>query len=198
MQYTKTSSSFSVLGEIWSYGHTSFTKAKSDTVLLVAPSGNVLYTCDPDIISQVTARRRDFPKPMSLLKMLNIYGPTLSGSEGEEARLYKKITGPSFNEKTHHQVWTESLSQTRDMLVSLTRASKPLKSLSDDMAKLALHVISKVFFDKTMTWTNEGHSKESLPNRRILTYQQSINAAIENNSILFLTPKFVLGKIPAY
>jgi len=84
------------------------------------------------------------------------------------------------------------------MLVSLIRASKPLKSLSDDMAKLALHVISEVFFDKTMTWTNEGHSKESLPNRRVLTYQQSINATIENNSILFLTPKLILGKIPAY
>lgn len=41
--------------------------------------------------------------------MLNIFGPTLTGTDGDEARQYRKITAPFFNEQTLRQVWINSV-----------------------------------------------------------------------------------------
>jgi cytochrome P450 len=163
-------------------------------VILVSPASNVMYTCDPEIISQITSRRYDFPKPMSLLRMLNIYGPTLSGSEGAEARSYRKVTTPSFNERSHRKVWDELLEQTQSMLESWDKLGGRITNLSEDMGKLALHVISKVFFDKKMEWKDDQNKRDVLPAGHSLTYTQAINAAAENNSTLFLTPKSILSR----
>ena len=43
-------------------------------------------------------------KPQELIKQLNFFGPTITGTDGEEARLYRKITTPFFNEKTLQNV----------------------------------------------------------------------------------------------
>ncbi|MCJ1344328.1 hypothetical protein MMC31_002531 [Peltigera leucophlebia] len=86
----------------WHYGYEPFRKIGTDTFIVVSPTQNVLYICDPNVITQLF-RGNTFGKPTGLLKMLNIFGPTLTGTDGDEARQYRKITAPFFNEQTLRQ-----------------------------------------------------------------------------------------------
>ena len=57
------------------------------------------------------------------MRTLNIFGPTITGSDGPEARLYRRITGPFFNETTLQNVFAQSVHGGRELLSVLTQAS---------------------------------------------------------------------------
>lgn len=66
-----------------------------------------------------------------------------------------------------------------------------VSNLNSDAAKFTLHVISKVFFAKTIKWT-EDDAKPS-PGHT-LTYERAISTVFEYNSTIFLTPRPILSK----
>lgn len=100
----------------WKARHEQFQKISADTFLAVAPSGIRLCTADADVITQITSRRDDFPKPIKDYGLLKIYGDNVLTLEGERWRLHRKITSPPFSEKNNHLVWQESLIQTQAMV----------------------------------------------------------------------------------
>ena len=69
----------------WHHGFEPFKSLGVDTFIIVSPGGNTLCTCDPELNSQVLGGG-EFGKLVKLLKVLNIYGPTMTGTEGEETR----------------------------------------------------------------------------------------------------------------
>ena len=183
----------SVFGRVWHHGHEPFARAGTDTLMLVSPAGNILWTCDPEVVLQVCHRRHDFVKPVEMMGMLNMYGPTVTATEGEENRVYRKITAPSFNEQTHCAVWIESLEQSEAMLKTWKLNRGYVSHLSDDMARLTLHVISLVCFDRKLQWLDDQSRQGKLPSGHTLSYRESIGAMLENNSTLFVTPPPVLS-----
>lgn len=162
-----------------------------DTMMIVSAGGNILWTCDPEIIMQVSTRRNDFVKPTEMLDILNIYGPTITAAEGEEHRIFKKVASPSFNDKNFQSVWTGTVEQTEMMMQKWLDNGGSVSNLNGDAAKLTLHVISKVFFGKTIKWT-EDDAKPS-PGHT-LTYERAISTVFEYNSTIFLTPRPILSK----
>ena len=81
----------------------------SDTYNVVSPIGNIIYTCDPEAINQMF-RNNSFDKPGNLMSTLTIFGPTMSGTDNQESRLYRKLTTPFFNERTMARVWNNTTS----------------------------------------------------------------------------------------
>lgn len=160
--------------------------------MVVSTGGNILWTCDSEVIVQVTERRHDFVKPLDMLGMLNMYGPTVTASEGEENRTYRKVAAPLFNEKNHQLVWDEAISQASAMLRTWSHNEGEIVDLNHDAARLALHVISRVFFNNEIQWTDQAQAP---PAGHALTYSFAISSVFKYNSTLFLTPPVLLSKL---
>ncbi|KAF2183918.1 cytochrome P450 [Zopfia rhizophila CBS 207.26] len=182
----------SLFYRIWHFGYEPFEKAGTDTIMIVSPSGNALWTCNPELIIQTCTRYKDFIKPIDMLAMLNIYGPTITASEGEENRVYRKVAAPSFNETTHRTVWTESLDQADMMLEFWEQNGGKVDQLNHDSNRFALHVLSKVFFNREMKWLGQ----EKIPEGHELTYNAAISSVFKYNDTLFMTPKPILNNSP--
>jgi hypothetical protein len=88
----------------WTDRYSIFERVGHDTFLVVAPGGTVLWTCDPPVISQITTRRNDFPKPTHIYQSLDIYGKNVVSTEGQYWRQHRKATSPPFTEANNHLV----------------------------------------------------------------------------------------------
>ena len=185
----------SLFGRIWHAGHEPFAKAGSDTILVVSSSGNVLWTCDAEATMQFSKQHHDYVKPVNMMGMLNMYGPTITATEGEENRLYRRITAPTFNESTHSLAWNESLKQATAMLKFWVRTQGPAKQVKEDTAKLTLHVISHVCFDRDLEWEETAGQEEKIPAGHTMSYREAISSMLESTGTLFVTPPPVLSKL---
>lgn len=88
----------------WTSRYAIFEEVGHDTFLSVAPGGNMLFTCDPTVVSQITTRRNDFPKPTYIYRSVDIYGKNVVSSEGQIWRNHRKATSPPFTEANNHLV----------------------------------------------------------------------------------------------
>ena len=163
--------------------------------MVVSAGGNVLWTCDPNTILQFSRRSHDFVKPVEMMGILNIYGPTITATEGEESRTYRKVAGPSFNARTHDLVWTESLGQTSTMLEQWSGLKTPIMQLNEDVASLTLKVISYVCFDRQMASSEATTGPQvGLPAGHSMSYREAISSMVDNIPVLFVLPPWVLSE----
>ena len=186
----------SVFAKIWHQGYGPFERIGEDTFMVVSPVRNVLWTCDSKVILQVLGRRNDFPKPVMALKVLNLYGPTITGTEGPESRLYRKITSPFFNDKTHLTVWADSLQLTGQMMKSWLE-DKPagdVLQLNPDTARLTLCIISRVCFGKELEWANKHEEVKKIPPGHTMTYNEAIVTMLERISVILFAPPILLSQ----
>jgi hypothetical protein len=161
---------------VWQVRYTPFSSAimNSDTYLIVSPEKNILCTAEAEVISQITTRRNDFPKPIAMYKMLDLYGKNVVTVEGGEWRRHRKITAAQFNEKSNALVWKESLFQAGEMIKRWTdnKGTENGKSAKDvgrisvvselgkDAMRLSLHVISRAGFGVRCLWPGATESEK--------------------------------------
>jgi hypothetical protein len=88
----------------WSSRYAIYKEIGHDTFLTVAPGGMIMFTCDPHVVSQITTRRNDFPKPTHIYRSVDIYGKNVVSSEGQVWRNHRKATSPPFTEANNHLV----------------------------------------------------------------------------------------------
>ncbi|MCJ1310847.1 hypothetical protein MMC25_004514 [Agyrium rufum] len=200
----------------WSMQFTKYKELGTDTFLTVSPGGNILWTVDPETISQITMRRNDFPKPDFMYRSIKVYGNNVITAEGQAWRQHRKITSPPFSEKNNHLVWAESIRQTQAMLKSWTLSGeKTVTTLPTDSKRLSLHVISKAGFGVSLLWpgvdtpalpssfdetsaNGESGQADDLTLRpgHKMTYTDAISMFIEHLFPIMLVPKELLKRIP--
>ena len=161
---------------------------------MVSAGGNILWTCDPEAILQFSKRNYDFVKPVEMMGMLNMYGPTVTATEGDESRTYRKIAGPSFNDRTHGTAWVESLGQASALVKRWNSTQSLIMQLNEDLARLTLQVISFVCFDRQIGWEEAIGSQETPPEGHRMTYREAISSIVDNIPNLFIVPPPVLSK----
>ncbi|KAF2661057.1 cytochrome P450 [Lophiostoma macrostomum CBS 122681] len=182
----------SLFYRIWHCGYEPFRKQGEDTFMVASPGGNLLWTCDPSISMQVLNRSKDFPKKVDMLAMLNMYGPTVTASEGEENRLYRKIATPSFNETTHSLVWSEAEVQAKKITAHWHDTDGYVANIVGDSNRFALHILTKVFYGRELGW----NQKEQIPPSHVLPFSKAISDVFHYNDVLFLTPRTILNNSP--
>ncbi|PHH92137.1 hypothetical protein CDD83_8810 [Cordyceps sp. RAO-2017] len=185
-----------LLNEFWHDGYEPFGRIKADTFLAASPGGLILYTCDPDVSTQLF-RDGNFGKPTELMSVLNIYGPTITGTDGPESRLYRKLTGPFFSDKTLRRVFVKSVSGAKILLAALTRpnAHRKLRTLS---ARLSLNTLSQICF-RNQTDSDLVKAlafEDDIPNGRTLSYSEALHGLIDNWNAIFLVPHWLLRLSP--
>jgi len=199
------------------YRHEVFKRLGHDTFLTVSPGGTVMYTCEPAVISQITTRRNDFPKPTHIYTSLDIYGKNVVSTERDIWRKHRKATAPPFTEKNNHLVWHESIRQAQAMLISWVgqdgKGNRTVDRLMDDTMRLSLNVISAAGFGRRMDWPasdtearkdETGYidlSKIKNEDRDIdpghtMSYTYAIHCLLDNILLQFLMPRWLLSRLP--
>lgn len=208
---------FVLLQFTFDYGYEVFKRVGHDTFLTVGSGGSTLYTCEPAVISQITTRRNDFPKPIHIYQSLDIYGKNVVSTEGHIWRQHRKATSPPFTEKNNVLVWKESIRQAQAMLASWVgsdgKGHKTVDRLMDDTMRLSLNVISAAGFGRKMDWPttettdrkdesgyvdlskikNEDHD---IDEGHTMSYTYAIHCLLDNLLFQFLVPRWLLKKIP--
>ncbi len=111
-------------------------------------------------------------------------------SEGEDWKRHRKIVAPLLNERISHSVWTESLSQTADMLQSFVGAAGKgdpkggdkimagdTNAIVSGCRSIAINVLGFVGYGNQRSW--HGESTKPPPGYQ-LSYMDSILAVVEN------------------
>jgi hypothetical protein len=211
----------------WRYRRTPFEVVGSDTVMIVNYKKNMVYTCDAEVISQITTRRNDFPKPIEIYGIMDMYGKNVVTVEGAEWRRHRKVTGAQFNEKSNALVWKESLFQAQEMVrcwyqgiaagervVDETKKhnrDKPstIYELGRDTMKLSLGVISRAGFGVRCLWPAAGASADDavpegsmsstiIPPGHAMSYVESLETLLHYVIAVLMLPLWLLSKSHCY
>lgn len=195
-----------MLDNEWSYTSKRevFDHMGSNVFLVVSPGRVACYVSDPDVIQQITTRRADFPKPVELYKGVDIFGKSVVSTEGMIWRHHRKLTSPSFTEKSNMMVWKESLHQGQAMVDSFLPAGQPTSAPTLDLGAasmhLSLHVIARAGFGVHLLWPHEelastGHLSVPPPGHA-LTYKDALSTLLEHIIQAFLLPQWFLARSP--
>ncbi|QDS72315.1 hypothetical protein FKW77_007539 [Venturia effusa] len=192
----------------------------TDTFLIVSPESNLLCTSEAEVISQITTRRNDFPKPISIYKSLDIYGKNVVTVEGAEWRRHRKVTAPQFNEKSNAVVWKESIFQAEEMAKSwqsghvvkaggyangkAVSLGHVIGELSKDTMRLSLHVISRAGFGVRCLWPGATDAEKAegsmdsnvIPQGHEMSYTNSLETLLHSILALILMPDWLLKYAP--
>ncbi|KAI1305465.1 cytochrome P450 [Xylaria venustula] len=185
-----------LLDRIWHSGYKPFAITGADTLIAVAPSQNILFTCDPKLITQLL-RDPAFGKPTAMLGLLNLFGPTMTGTDGPENRLYRKVTAPYFNHTTMESVFRESVEETSSFVEVVTGQVSALDTeLRPMLSKLALHILSKCGFGKTGSCLDELQFSEKPSKGHELSFADTFLDIDQDLALIALTPPFLLNNSP--
>lgn len=180
--------------DFWHNGYEPFERVQADTFLAVSPEGLILYTCDPDVTTQLF-RDGGFGKPAELMSILNIYGPTITGTDGAESRLYRKITSPFFSEHTLRRVFTRSVSGAGFLLPALTTIPNAHCQLRTLSARLSLNILSQVCLgnqtDADLVKALAFEDDAILGEGRV-SYSEALHGVVENWTAISLMPHWLL------
>ena len=186
-------------------------KKLGDTYITVAPGGNILTTADASVISQITTRRNDFPKPIKIYGSLNIYGKNVVTTEGQEWRHHRKVTSPPFAEKNNHLVWSETLHQaqamTKGWMGESNNRSQTVNTIAEDTMKLSLNVISRAGFGVRSSWTgasnekpqvnDDGKAQRTFGKGHTMSYDNALASLLDNIVFILLLPRNLLSVYPS-
>ena len=175
----------------WHLGYEPFRNVGTDTFIAVSPGGNVLFTCDSDVSTHFL-RGSVYGKPTKILRMLDIFGPTLTASENSDAKVSRKITSPFFNSQTYSQVWIRSVKCSERLCEMHSRGV--LEDVRSTIARATLHVLNAVCFEKDdENLDRELQNEESVADGHELSYANAMLTLLEKFRIIFLTPPLILS-----
>lgn len=199
----------------WSYrlGYAVFEQMGSDVFIVASPHKLTAFVADAEVVTQITTRRNDFPKPLEMYHRLDIYGKNLVSTEGADWRMHRKLTAPSFGERNNELVFTETLHNTQSLLRLWTGADgREVRTLPDaatDTMRWALYIISGAGFDVRVRWPHEekeGSEDEveesdsvfmgsKVPPGHKMNYRQALSELLHNIMWTMMGPPEYLGKL---
>ena len=191
---------------VWNSRRMMFDRLGSDVFIVVSPSKNTINVSDADVVSQITTRRNDFPKPLAMYKTLDIYGKNVVTHEGGEWRRHRKIVSPPFTENNNRMVWMETLYQAQVMLASWVgkdgNQKRTVGEVSTDAMRLSLHVISRAGFDVRCLWPGVNDDDEKalaegamstniIPKGHKMSYVESMTILLHHIILVITVPDVV-------
>ncbi|KAK3367453.1 cytochrome P450 [Podospora didyma] len=151
-----------------------------DIWVLVTPLKNWIYVNDPEALNSLLRRENDFPRPVFVTEILNVFGPNISNAEGKAWKTQRKIALHCFNEQNNAIVWDEALTLAGDMLKYWT--SKPsVDTAATDLRTLSLHVLSRAGFGKSFKFESQEERKaQDSAGNTAANYKESLQTILEN------------------
>ena len=181
---------------IWKFGHKPFQEAGTDTFVLATPQGNLLWTCDPSVCSQLETQHPKSRIAVNMLKFFEVYGPTVGSVEGDAWKSHRRVIVSDFNPSTNAAVWKETTQQTSSLVDRWLEQGSIVPVMKLWTSRLALHVISAVFFRKSLDWDECTRDFEPAPPGHQLSYEQALFTVLARLGVLYVNPRALLGILP--
>ena len=158
---------------------------------ITTPGGNEVTVADADATHGIFQRRKEFIKPAVMYDQLNVFGPNVNTVEGKDWERQRRLTAPSFNEKTSAAVWDEAQRQTQSMADAwLDEGQQGTFETVADTATLALHVLTSVGFG--IAYPFKGGVRQ-LPDGHVMTYRDALSLCLQNIVTFAIFPKRFLS-----
>ncbi|KAL9596408.1 MAG: hypothetical protein Q9179_004620 [Wetmoreana sp. 5 TL-2023] len=149
-----------------------------------------LFLANPDTIEDVFLRRKDFPKPVHMYKMLEIFGRNVNTVEGQDWVRHRKLTAPPFNERNSNIVWTESIQQARGMLDWWKDyGSNGVRTTAKDAKILSLNVLISAGFGMSYPFAS---GRDPPTQGFTMSYQEALSLVLEYTLVIVALPKVLL------
>ncbi|KAM7223408.1 Cytochrome P450 [Rhypophila decipiens] len=138
-----------------------FERLGSDTFLLITPGAVTLFSCDAEVIHQVTTRRDAFAKDTTQYGLLAMFGQNVLVTDGAVWKMHRKTTSASFNEKNAAHTFAEAIYQTRGLMAmyfgdeSASGSTGTINTIEEDTRSWALNIIGYVGFGLRLFWPGQ-------------------------------------------
>ncbi len=122
--------------------------------------------------------------------MLDVYGSSVSTAGWSDWQQQRKIVAASFNENTNKLVWSESLSQARDMFSLWIRpGATGTLGVARDTRMLSLDVLAATGFRRSYKFC--GSSEPGVDKAR--DYRDALKIVLDNALLLMVAPPRLLS-----
>ncbi|KAF1963537.1 cytochrome P450 monooxygenase-like protein [Byssothecium circinans] len=201
----------------WGYrlGYWPYEKLGSDVFLCASPTKICAFVADAEVVTQITSRRSDFPKPLEMYHRLDIFGKNVVSTEGSDWRMHRKMTAPSFGERNNELVFAETLHNTQSLLRLWSQKEKSNDKnldVASDTMRWAMYIISGAGFNIRVTWPHEENDENpkttekpnedsvlmgsQVPPGHEMGYRQALSELLHNIMYTMIGPPKYLKKSP--
>ncbi|RYP34305.1 hypothetical protein DL767_004299 [Monosporascus sp. MG133] len=176
----------------------------NDKSFMLAGCGRLeLWTCDPEVTSEVLRRPRDFQQYDLTKLVMSVFGHNVLTSDGDSWARQRKIVASVINERISKTVFDESVRQTRGMINEIfaartqdRAASASSNKMFDMLKKVTIHVLSGAGLGASVPWRNEDGQKPR-PGFK-MTYIESAKAVMEAVTGPIILPQVLLTYWPSW
>ena len=165
------------------FGHSDIDKGKQHLEVgpvfcIVGPSRLEIMCAEPSALLDMMQKWRVWTKSQELYGIFDTFGKNINTVNGQDWQRHRKITAQGFKEESYDLVWNESRKQASQMLQAIEqRGQTNLDTLREDIALLAMHVLSAAVFGHSYDY---GHGLQQTEAGHKLSYFAAL-AYILNN-----------------
>lgn len=163
--------------------------------MLATPTSNMMWTSDPAIIKQLLSLPT-VQVPVKMLRFYDIWGPTIGSVEGEEWKTHRKIVTYGLNPSNLPTVWRETIHQTETLIARWSEGDLIVPVIKQWTSRLALHVISSVFFDYRMDWREYSASDAASVCGYHISFASALFTVLKHLGLIFMVPRALLSRLP--
>ncbi|CAG7849905.1 SubName: Full=Uncharacterized protein {ECO:0000313/EMBL:CCA74263.1} [Serendipita indica DSM 11827] len=153
----------------------------------------ILCVADASVAKEIAMNRAAFPKPVELYGSIDVYGPNVVSLEGDEWKMHRKITAPSFNERNNRLVFDETTKITLELFALWGKNdNKPVTvtNMVNIMEKFTLMVIARAAFAIEFGWEED---KAERPKGRTHSFSGALRTILEHLLLRIALPDSILG-----
>jgi len=161
--------------------------------MLIGPGKLDLYVEDPFIATMILSKKKDFPMDEISRKFLNVVGPNLLSSEGEDWQRQRRLIAPMLNERIMENVWNESRDQANDMVSSFLNDGGTTKDTISGLKRIAFNVLQCIGYGMPQKWNQ--NVREILPGHK-LAYMEALHELVDGFIIIAIIRSIKIMTIP--
>ena len=130
------------------------------------------------------------------MTILNVFGPTVSGTDGDEERLYRRIASAAFNSRTNRMLWGDVLAHVSELVVrwSPTGSTTRIQDMKQDIATMTLQIISQICYGRDLDHFSDGQPKRQDSSCHALSYRQAMFSMLSSIHLISMIPHPLLRK----
>ncbi|KAG9125655.1 hypothetical protein FRC07_006718 [Ceratobasidium sp. 392] len=139
-----------------------------------------------DTIKQMSGPRNPFTKRMKDYSAVDVFGPSLIVSEGDQWKRQRRVCAPAFSDRNNNYVWSTTTDLVDEMTATWSKhGPTKISSICEDVTvPLALCVIAKAGFGQEIKWTDNAPPP---PNHQ-LTFKKALLTVTHNIFLPVILP----------
>ncbi|KAG8885929.1 Exopolyphosphatase [Tulasnella sp. 332] len=150
------------------------------------------FISDASIIQRIAASRPDFPKPLEMFRVFEMFGQSVLTVAGADWSRHKKMTSPAFSESNLRYIWDQTIRIIENMFDSDWSSQGDqvvLEDVTKTMTEISMLVIMAGGFGQADNWIRD---PKPVPGH-LLTFRQALWDVSAELPLRALLPQWVWG-----